>query len=400
MMKWSYVWNYRPVDYGTSIGTIENITQRSYFLNNLSGNKVKLRFSNRFSKEELILEKVVIGQIRPESEMIEEMQVVTYQGEEQIHLGAMEEFYSDEIHWKVDAGTEIVLSIYVKEKTQVYSACSTWSAKSWRTRYVLGGDFTLEQKLDEVECRNVYPYVEADANKANVIVGVSEILIEAEEDVKNITMFGDSITHMSYYSDALLERLCQTYPGKVTVVNRGIGGNRVLHDASYMAGVDGHGNCFGIAGVKRYQEDLFERNEPDTVLILEGVNDLMHPHIFPHNKDDVVSANELIEGITEIINAVKAHGAAVYLGTIMPFKLEEEDWFEEEEATRNQFNEWVRTQTLTDGILDFDQALRDEADFGRLVEEFTIGDGLHPNTGGGIKMASLVPIEMIMKNNP
>ena len=38
-MEWKTSWSYLPVDYETSIGTIENITQRTVFWNNLSEKK-------------------------------------------------------------------------------------------------------------------------------------------------------------------------------------------------------------------------------------------------------------------------------------------------------------------------------------------------------------------------
>ena len=60
-MEWKTSWSYLPVDYETSIGTIENITQRTVFWNNLSGKKSEDSFSNRFGKEPLILTHVVFG---------------------------------------------------------------------------------------------------------------------------------------------------------------------------------------------------------------------------------------------------------------------------------------------------------------------------------------------------
>lgn len=396
-MNWNKAFSYLPIDYGTVIGTIEDITQRTVFLNNISGEKVKIRFSNRYGRESLILEKVVIAK-RKDGGQIKAMAAMTYKGDEKITIAAGEEFYSDELEWSISAGESIILSVYIKEKSDISSACQTWKAESFYTRYRKGGDFTLDKEIEGIECRSIYPYVDADPNKSNVIVGISEILIEGKDKAKNITMFGDSITHMSYYSDALFNRLSEGYKGKGYIVNRGIGGNRLLHDASYMEENAGHGNCFGIAGMTRYKKDIFEDNVPDAVLILEGVNDIMHPYVFEKSRNDVVSAAELIEGMSELINCIHDQGAKVYLGTIMPFKLEEEDWVKEADKVRNGYNDWVRTQKLADGIMDFDRELRDEKDRERLKAELHIGDGLHPNTLGGIKMADLVLLEDIMED--
>ena len=395
-MKWSKAWSYLPIDYGTNIGTIENITQRTVIQNNLTGRRLKVRFSNRYNNQRLVLEQVVIGQIKFGSQKIESMQVITCEGKERICLDAGMECYSDEIDWEIEAGTQIVLSVYIKDKVDVTSACQIWSRRSWTTSYGLHGNYAREQHFEQEECTSVYPYVGADCNKSDVIVGVSEILIETEDSVKNITMFGDSITHMSYYSDALLERLMEEYPGKVSVINRGIGGNRVLHDATYLEERPGHGSCFGTAGITRYKKDLFEDNQPDAVLILEGVNDIMHPFQFAH-MDEVITAQQLIKAVTQMIEAVHQQGGKVYLGTIMPFKSEPWEWLNEAEAIRMEYNTWVRTQTITEGILDFDKELRDQQEQECLKEQLHIGDGLHPNSEGGKVMASVVPLHDIME---
>ncbi|OYO87082.1 hypothetical protein CG709_14370, partial [Lachnotalea glycerini] len=166
---------------------------------------------------------------------------ITFQGNKEITLGAGEEFYSDEIAWNIKAQTQIVVSIYIKEKTKIQSACSTWSAISWHTAYGMNGDYTKDQHFEEKESRQIYPFVEADANKSNIITGISEIKLLTDESVKTVALFGDSITHMSYYSDALIERVYAKFSGKITIINRGIGGNRILHDATYVSELPGHG---------------------------------------------------------------------------------------------------------------------------------------------------------------
>ena len=70
-----------------------------------------------------------------------------------------------------------------------------------------------------------------EAIKPQIIFGFTEIQVLTDSNVREILLFGDSLTHMSFYSDALAERLYRKYPGKVSVINGGICGNRVLRDA-------------------------------------------------------------------------------------------------------------------------------------------------------------------------
>lgn len=395
-MEWKIAWGYVPIHYNTTIGTVENITQRTFITNNLTGNKVKVKFSNLYGKEDLILEKVVVGQRKSKEDLIEQSIVLTHQNEERIIIHAGEEFYSDEMAWQVSAGSEIVISAYIKEKTKVQSACSAWSDQIWTTMYGVDGDYTLEPQMAGKASREIYPYVEADVNKANIIVGISEVLIQTESQVQTVTLFGDSITHMSYFSDALSKILYKDYLGQVSIVNCGIGGNRVLHDATFFKEMPGEGKCFGIAGIKRFESNVFGTLTPDVVIILEGVNDLMHPYIFGCS-EEIVTAKALQEGIENMVKLAKSKGTKVYLGTVMPFRNDEMPWLEEAEKVRNEYNEWIRNQTIADGVIDFDKVIRDNNKLQYMKEGTHIGDGLHPNEVGGMKMVEAIPVEYLVE---
>lgn len=388
-MEWKKTWSYLPIPYNTTIGTLENITQRTYIKNNLSGNRVKVCFSNCYGTEKLVMEQVVIGKRTGKAEEITEWKVLTGNGQERIVLQPGEEYHSDILDWKIEAGEEIVVSVFFKEKNNVQSACSNWSARRWHTEYQVGGNHCKESFATAKESREVFPYVEADVNKAHVCVGISQIWIETEERVNTIALFGDSITHMSYYNDGLSEMMFDKYPGKITFLNCGIGGNRVLYDASYVPDMPGEGKCFGEAAVKRFRRDVLQDGAPEVILILEGVNDLMHPYVFAR-PEEIVTAEELIAGLMQIAEEGKKSGARVYMGTIMPFGAMEIEWLDKADAVRQQVNEWIRSQSITDGVIDFDKVIQSDTDKKYMKQEYHIGDGLHPNTEGGICMATLV----------
>lgn len=378
-----------PVNYNTDIGIVEDITQRTVFRNNLNGEKVKLKFSNRYGKVPLTLERVVIAEQSGTDGGMKNQVAVTKDGNERIVIGPGEEFFSDEADWTVRAGEDILLFIYIKERQPVQSAAAMWSTKCCRTLYrTESGGCCLETGDDGwKESREIFPYVEADVNKANIVAGITEILLYTEPDVKTVALFGDSITHMSYFSDALTKKIMEELPGRMAVANCGIGGNRILRDASYVPDADGNGVCFGTAGEARFEHDVFSEDTPDLVLVLEGINDIMHPYVFSH-KDEIVSAADLEKGMTRIIETVHRHNRPVLVGTVMPFWSEEyAEWFEKGEQVRNEFNNWIREKAEADGVIDYDKAAADRNTPGRMKEGIHIGDGLHPNTRGGELMA-------------
>ncbi|WP_195420686.1 hypothetical protein [Faecalicatena contorta] len=60
-MEWKTSWGYEPIDYGKTIGWIEETACRMYAKNNLSGNRVRVRFSNRYGNTPLHFQAVRIS---------------------------------------------------------------------------------------------------------------------------------------------------------------------------------------------------------------------------------------------------------------------------------------------------------------------------------------------------
>lgn len=395
-MEWKTTWSYLLIDYNTNIGTIENITQRTFFRNNLSGEKARIRFSNLFSDKPLILESVVISKKKRNGEELKNFTTVTYKGGTKIKIEPHEEFLSDPVDFSINCDEDIVVSVYLKERNEIYAACSSWSAKCFTTRYGVGGDFTREQSFKGYDSYDVFPIFKSDPNKSDVIVGFTGIEVYTDGDVKTLALFGDSITHMSYYSDALTDKLYKLFPGKITVLNRGISGNRLLHDHTVVPDILGEGSIFGRAGIKRFEEDVYKFEKPEYVIMLIGVNDFMHPYYFNHI-EEVVTTEQYKDGCLKIIETAHRHSSKIFLGTVMPFRYGENDWFEKAEKLRLEANSFIKNQKEADGVVDFDAAVRDEKNPQYFKDGYHLGDGLHPNTLGGIKMADAVPVDWFIK---
>lgn len=391
-MQWKTAWSYLPINYNVTIGTVGNITQRTFFRNNLKGEQVRVKFSNLYSMQRLALEKVTIGRKERTGDEIEEITAVTFKGNRKIDIEPGNAFYSDVINLSVSFHDDIVVSVYIKETTSIRSVCSTWSAGSWHTVYGLNGDFTCAQEFQETESSDVLSVLKYDPNKANTLFAVSDIEVCTENSVKTVSLFGDSITHMSYYSDALIEQLFEVFPGEITIMNRGIGGNRLIKDASKVDEVPGGGTIFGNAGLKRFAQDIYGSTHPDIVIVLIGINDFTHPFALKH-MDEVITIEEYTKGLLELIRIAHEHKSKIFIGTLTPFGNEDTDWFVPVEDLRKQANKWIRKQRFADGIIDFDREVRKPEDPDYMMDDCHLGDGLHPNSAGGRKMTQAVKIE-------
>ena len=211
------------------------------------------------------------------------------------------------------------------------------------------------------------------------------ITVEVPKQAQSVATLGDSITAgvgttmdaNRRWPDVLADRLALLPPVRqMGVVNEGISGNKVLSGVSRPGGA-------GDAALSRLERDVLTKPGVDTVLLLEGVNDI----------GGGATAGEIIDGYRMLVQRAHAAGRCVVGGTILPFggsvfvdaKGEKE---------RVAVNEFIRTSGLFDGVVDFAAATADPSDPSRLRAEF-FGDGLHPNDAGNQAMGEAVDLDVL-----
>jgi lysophospholipase L1-like esterase len=196
----------------------------------------------------------------------------------------------------------------------------------------------------------------------------------------SVVALGDSITDGAAstagtnrrWPDYLATRLsaCTTPAG---VLNAGISGNQVT------AGVDGNPSA-----LDRLQRDVLSQPGARTVIVAEGVNDLIR---------ETATADRLIAGLTEIARRAHARGLRAVGATIVPYRGYGDHWSEAKEAERQKVNAFVRASGgVFDAEADFDRAVRDPADPTRYDPAFDSGDHLHPGDAGMKALADAIDL--------
>lgn len=389
MEHWKKVWGYIPIDFGTLIGTAEDITQKIRIKNNVSGGAVKIKFSNIYDQDALLLEQVNIGRIDKISGQITESVKVTYQGNTQIEVPAGQTFYSDSIPFPLEANEDLAVSVYLKGRHEIYSLCQTWSAKGWQSSF-FEGNRAEDTELSGRSTLEMFPFFAYDEHICNGAFGVSGVQVLTKEDVVVVACFGDSITHMSYYFDPLQDILYKKYPGKLALLNCGIGGNRVLYDASYVKDMPGCGRCFGKAGQDRFEEDVYGDASPDIVFLMEGINDCTHGIDFSL-EGQVPDSAMIFEGIKSMTEKAHEKNSKVYISTVMPFANDSEKAVGQSESIRLELNALIRKhKDLADGFVDLDEIVRRPENTHFMKDGLHLGDGLHPNEAGGKVIADAI----------
>jgi lysophospholipase L1-like esterase len=237
---------------------------------------------------------------------------------------------------------------------------------------------------------------------------LSSVEVWAPASTTAILALGDSITQgtsmkpnelYTDWPDQLARRLAGRGGSEIAVVNEGIGGNRILHDAA------------GVSALARFDRDVLAQPGVTTLILLEGINDIGFPRIrfaefknLPAPRENPfasqrVSAEEIIAGLKQIIGRARAHGMRVFGATLTPFE-GTNSYDAEGEVIRLEVNKWIRATDAYDGIFDFDALLRDPAHPSRLQEAYDSGDHIHPSPAGYKAMADSIPLSRLRGRHP
>jgi len=203
-----------------------------------------------------------------------------------------------------------------------------------------------------------------------------------------IVALGDSITEGvgSTFSadrrwpDRLAERLAASRRERaISVVNEGIGGNRVLHDV------------VGPNAQSRFDRDVLSQPGARFVIFLEGINDIGFAGAV-----NFVTAEQIIAGYQKIIDRAHSHGRKIFAGTLTPFEgtLIPGYFTPEGELKRETVNTFIRTSGAFDGVIDFEAAIRDPSHPTRMLPAFDSGDHLHPSDAGYQAMANAINLRL------
>jgi lysophospholipase L1-like esterase len=185
------------------------------------------------------------------------------------------------------------------------------------------------------------------------------------------------------WSDNLAARLTAAKM-PVAVLNKGIGGGRVLDDG------------LGPNALARFDRDVLSPSGVRWLIVHEGINDLgtfgTQPARTDADHEELVQ--RLIAAYRQIIERAHAQGIKVIGATLTSFAGPTYHPTARGEADRAAINEWIRTSGQFDAVVDFDKAIRDPERPLHLLPDYDSGDDLHPSPAGFQAMANAIPLEL------
>lgn len=370
--RWVSVW-------GNAVSVAENrperyakdITLRYPIRIPFYGEKVRLTFDNYCGTEAVSLDQVTIR-------VGEKFYPVMSSGERGMTIPAKDRIVTDPIEVEVEAGETIDVSFYLGNFTLMRSV--VFASGPLSSGSYANGNQTETEEFDIETSRPTH-----------LFYFLSNVSVMTAKENRALVCYGDSITAQDW-PDYLQLRCAKDGFTKTSIIRRATSGSRILreyHCITYES--------YGLKGSKRFDYEV-PTDGADTVLIQQGINDIIHPvgeavNIY-RPMSDLPTVEELIDGLKTYISKARDMGYRVYVGTLLPMG----GWRTDapfRQDMRHAFNEFIRTTNLIDGYVDFDKALRDPEKPDWFLPEYDSGDHLHPSLAGYERMAEVVPEELL-----
>jgi len=397
---WVTSWSASPQAGGSSAANgFDDQTVRNIVFTSVGGNAVRVRFTNAFGAQPLMIGAAAIGLAAGGASVAAATNVrLTFGGQHWVLVPPGAEALSDPVAVSVPALHDLAVSLYLPSPT----GPATNHGDAQQINYVAPGDraeassgagFTTQTQswyfIDSIDVMATRP------------------------DLGTVVALGDSITDgarstvnaNARWPNDLARRL-DTRPGEtLSVADEGMSGNRVLNDSP----------CLGANMVARFDRERVDWAAAREVILLGGVNDIGFSELRPgpddttvgpegswplpfscYQPNTAVTASELISGYKQIIAQAHAAGLKVFGGTLTPFE-GAVYWTPAAEAKREAVNQWILTSGAFDGLIDFAHAVADPSDPLRINPAYDSGDHLHPNRAGYQAMANAINLGMLIR---
>ncbi len=355
-----------PVDQSVT-GDLGNVTIRQSVRVATGGKRLRLRFSNEAGRLAMPIGAVRVGLAGPGGQTLRSIPV-TFGGRTDVVIPISAPLLSDPIDLPTRALDQVNVSIYLPRSVE--------RAGHQTFQYLAGqpGDFTGAAMLPTAKL----------ARAPAIVTGVE---VETAGPVNVVVTLGDSITEGSGstvlafrgWPDRLAERLVASR-ANWSVVNAGIGGNRLLRNGT------------GPNALARFDRDVLSVSGVSAVIVMEGINDIGRGSN-PANAEPI-TAEALIAAQRQLIARAHARGIRVIAATLTPYK-GANYYSADGEVQRQAYNQWIRTSGEFDGVIDFARPLADAADSLTFDVRYNDRDRLHPNDAGYEAMGAFIDTAVI-----
>ncbi|HTM94743.1 MAG TPA: SGNH/GDSL hydrolase family protein [Croceibacterium sp.] len=370
--EWVASWTAAPhAPLGTqgpfAAASYDNVTLTQIVRLTEGGNKLRVRFSNRYGAMPLEIGAARIVAIDGQGkEIAGSARTLTFGGAAGAVIPRGAPFVSDTVAVDVPDLARMKVEIYLPKPT---GPC---------TCHLTGMDTLAVSPAGNFVGKPFTP-----VSTAQFRAFLSGIEVDSPDAKGTIVAYGDSITDgvgstpgaNRRWPDVLAERL-QAAGKEWAIANQAISGNRVLAPG------------MGESALSRFDEDVLSLPNVEYMIVFEGVNDIGNafgprtggPQL-PGLDQPQITVEQMIAGYKQLIARAHEKGIKVIGSPIGPYK-GAGYWSEEGEAARQKINDWIVNGGAFDGVVRLDTAFADPADPRQMREGYHMGDHLHGSDAG------------------
>jgi lysophospholipase L1-like esterase len=339
----------------------------------IGGRRARVTLTNAYGTTPLKIGAAHVALRGKESEtVVGSDRVLMFNGKTTTTIPQGAQMTSDPIDLNVPSLGDLAVSVYIAAE----SGPPTNHATGLHTTYIAKGNVAGERVLNDTTTSRSYYFISA-------------IEVMAPADTGALVAFGDSITDGATstndtdrsWPSFLANRLVTTPNApKLSVVNQGISGNRLLVDGA------------GVNALARFDRDVLSMSGVKWLIVMEGINDIGNT-LSGNGSQTPVTADELIGAMKQMIDRAHTHQIKVIGTTLTPYECAAY-YSEKGEEVRQAVNRWIRSGGAFDEVLDFDKVTQDSSKPKSFKPTFNNGDHLHPNDAGYKAMADSIDLKI------
>jgi lysophospholipase L1-like esterase len=368
--QWLGTWTEGPTQYNYPSGTttIPATTFSNIVHTSIGGSAARIQLTNEMGINPLQVGQVTMALADDDGNSIPgTMSAVTFGGRAAITIPPGAAAISDKINMTVPALTDLVVNIYVPQQA---GSSLTYHRLATQNNYQAAGN-----------------QVTAGVLQSSTVVTSWFLLKAVDVQVatpKAIVAYGDSLTDgkgsttdaNTRWPDDLAANLAAV-GSQLAVLNQGMGGDCLLNDTGGT-----------LNSLERLNRDVLSQSGAKYVIVFLGTNDISQATSSP--PENVVTASDLIWGLSELSLRIHERGLKAYVATITPAA----PYPAAGQAMITAVNQWILSQHTYDAVFDFNAAVRDPNNTNALLPVYDSGDGVHLTDAGYAAIANSINLSV------
>lgn len=369
-----------PGNYG-----FKDTTLRLTVLTSSGGDGVRVRLTNRFGVQPLVIGKATIApRHKPFNAdlMADHVGQLTFGGKPGVTIAPGEDVSSDPLAMSILPGQMLAVDLYLPQATGPIA----YNFATATTSYLANGD-----RAGDVSSRDFQPQsswyilrgidVLNPASRGTIVACCDSVSITGQVDA--------GMRWPEIVSRFMQERLGEDAP---SVVQTTLSGQRLLTSSHYAENA-----------LSRFERDVLNETNVVGIFLFVGVNDLGIPNMPPvdqYSPTNDVTAEQMIEGYKHLAAMAKERDLPIFAATITPgsgyHHLGHPYWSPTQEVKRRKINDWMRQSDVFDAVFDFAGAVQNPLDetYYRPGASF---DNIHPSDSGQYLIAKSIDLDRVLE---